>query len=188
MAKSLRKRKKKVVVMYAIAMHIYIIPHILFIVLDLTLEYEHDPSFSEDGPVRMSQSSLAIQFPRTRNAHLPTIDVVDATAAVALTHANQSPHSSPIDRTISPAKLLARPSIQRPLDLYLRSSRGAASPSSSSARATYLPCTRAPPVARSNTFSPSPPRRHSRLQIAPTPPPARHVVIIIAPPQNTITL
>jgi hypothetical protein len=113
MAKSLRKRKKKVVVMYAIAMHIYIIPHILFIVLDLTLEYEHDPSFSEDGPVRMSQSSLAIQFPRTRNAHLPTIDVVNATAAVALTHAHQSPHTSLIDRItdewISPANLLARP-------------------------------------------------------------------------------
>jgi hypothetical protein len=67
----LKKKKKKVVVMYAIPMHIYIIPHTLFIVLDLTLEYEHDPSFSEDGPVRMSQSSLAIQFPRTRNGHLP---------------------------------------------------------------------------------------------------------------------
>jgi hypothetical protein len=56
MAKILRKRNKEIVVlMYAIAMHIYPyitssrhIHYLLF--LGLTLEYEHDPSFSRDGP------------------------------------------------------------------------------------------------------------------------------------------
>jgi hypothetical protein len=75
-------------------------------------------------------TNMTLVFPRTAlfvcpRAHSPfnshalatatyqTIDVVDATAAVALTHAHQSPHTSLIDRItdewISPANLLARP-------------------------------------------------------------------------------